>query len=113
GYAGSDLWFDASYGRDAAQRAARQERLVAPAHAEGLLSAVYLQVSGIGQGVVNTAGLFAYEPETRAQFSVTVRNPSGTGSGWAGVANKDWREIDPARLSAIALDKCKRSADPV
>lgn len=112
-YLETDLWSDATYELDAAQRAALQEGLVAPALAEGLLSAGYLQVSAIGQGVVNTAGLFAYQPETRAQFSVTVRNPSGTGSGWAGVANKDWREIDAARLSAIALDKCKRSADPV
>jgi len=112
-YEETDLWSDATYALDAAQRAALQQELVAPAVAEGLLSAGYIEVSAIGNGVVNTAGLFAYVPETRAEFSVTVRNATGTGSGWAGVANKDWREIDAARLSAIALDKCKRSADPV
>ena len=112
-YEVTDLWSDATYELDAAQRAAIQERLVAPALAEGLLSAGYIQVSAIGHGVVNTSGLFAYEPETRAQCSVTVRNPSGTGSGWAGVAHKDWSQIDAERLAAIALDKCKRSADPV
>lgn len=112
-YIETDLWSDATYQLDAAQRAALQRELVGPAEAEGLLSAGYLEVSATGNGVVNSAGLFAYLPETRAEFSVTVRDPSGTGSGWAGVANKDWREIDAARLSAIALDKCKRSLDPV
>jgi predicted Zn-dependent protease len=112
-YEDTDLWSDATYALDAARRAALQQQLVGPALAEGLLSAGFIEVAAIGNGVVNTAGLFAYLPETRAEFSVTVRNATGTGSGWAGVANKDWRQIDAARLSAIAIDKCKRSADPV
>jgi predicted Zn-dependent protease len=112
-YLETNIWDDATFEIDAEQRAAVQERLIVPAEAEGLLSAGYLEVSAVGHGVVNSAGLFAYLPETRAQFSVTVRNATGTGSGWAGVANKDWREIDPARLNGIAIDKCKRSADPV
>lgn len=112
-YIQTELWSDATYQLDAAQRAALQRQLVGSAEAEQLLSAGYLEVSAIGNGVVNSAGLFAYLPETRAEFSVTVRDPSGTGSGWAGVASKDWRDIDAARLSAIALDKCKRSIDPV
>lgn len=112
-YLDTELWSDATYDLDASQRAAIQQQLVAPAVEEGLLSAGYLEVSGVGNGVVNSAGLFAYVPETRAQFSVTVRNAEGTGSGWAGVANKDWRAIDAAKLSSIAMDKCRRSADPV
>lgn len=112
-YLETQLWSDATYELGAARRAELQRQLVAPAEKEDLLSAGYLEVRAIGNGVVNTAGLFAYLPETRAQFSVTVRNKTGTGSGWAGVANKDWRAIDADRLSAIAIDKCKRSADPV
>ena len=112
-YLETHLWSDATYNLDAAKRAELQQKLVAPAVAEGLLSAGYLSVSAIGNGVVNTSGLFAYLPETRAEYSVTVRNATGTGSGWAGVSNKDWREIDPERLLAIAIDKCKRSANPV
>lgn len=112
-YVETDLWSDATYELEAERRAAIQRELVEPARAEGLLSAGYMEVAAIGNGVVNSAGLFAYEPETRAQFSVTVRNQSGTGSGWAGVARNDWRRINPARLSAIALEKCKQSADPV
>lgn len=112
-YLDTELWSDATYGVDAAARAELQRQLVEPAVAEQLLSAGYLEVSAIGNGVVNSAGLFAYVPETRAEYSVTVRNATGTGSGWAGVENLDWRKIDASKLSAVALQKCKASADPV
>jgi predicted Zn-dependent protease len=112
-YVDTQLWSEATYGLDATQRATLQRKLVEPAQAEGLLSAGYLEVSATGHGVVNSAGLFAYEPETRAEFSVTVRNSTGSGSGWAGVARTDWRDVDPERLSSIAIEKCKRSVDPV
>lgn len=112
-YLETNLWSDATFNLDAAARADLQRQLVEPALAAGLLSAGYLQVSATGNGVANSAGLFAYKPETEAQYSVTVRNAKGTGSGWAGVENLDWRKIDSERISAVALDKCKRSTDPV
>lgn len=112
-YLKTDLWSDATFAVDVAARAALQRQLVGPAIAEQLLSAGYIEVAAIGNGVINTAGLFAYVPETRAECSVTVRNVRASGSGWAGIAAKDWRMIDAQRISATALDKCKRSADPV
>jgi predicted Zn-dependent protease len=42
-----------------------------------------------------------------------VRDPKGTGSGWAGVDWNDWTRIDAAKLSAVALDKCLKSRNPV
>lgn len=111
-YLETNLWSDATFNVDAAARADVQRQLVEPALAESLLSAGYLEVAATGNGVINTAGLFAYVPQTRAEYSVTVRNARGTGSGWAGMSDKDWRTIDAHRLSAVALDKCKRSADP-
>lgn len=107
------LWSDATYGLDAAARADLQRQMVEPAVAQELLSAGYLEVQAVGNGVVNSSGLFAYVPETRAEYSVTVRNATGTGSGWAGVENLDWRKIDASKLSQVAMDKCTRSADPV
>ena len=112
-YLETNLWSDATFNVDAAARADIQRQLVEPALAEKLLSAGYIEVSATGNGVVNTAGLFAYVPETRAEYSVTVRNPRGTGAGWAGTAAKDWRTINAPAISAVALDKCRRSADPV
>src|SRR5690606_5947566 len=112
-YEETNIWSDNTYNLDAARRAALQQQLIVDAEAEDLLSAGYLQVAATGYGVVNSAGLSAYMPGTQARFSVTVRNSTGTGSGWAGVNQEDWEKIDAERLAAIALDKCKRSIDPV
>jgi predicted Zn-dependent protease len=78
-----------------------------------MVAAGYVQVSAHGRAIMDTWGKSLYYPYTQAQFSVTVRNPDGTGSGWAGVDWNDWTRIDTAKLSAIALDKCVRSANPV
>jgi len=63
--------------------------------------------------VVNTQGLFAYQPSTRAQLSMTVRDPKRSGSGWAGTDNMDWRQIDARRIATSALEKCQQSVNPV
>ena len=112
-YLDTNLWSDATFNLNAEGRAALQEKLVEPAQAEQLLSAGYLETSAIGNGVMNSAGLFAYQPQTRAELSVTVRNAKGTAAGWAGTENLDWTKIDAERLTAKALEKCKASADAV
>jgi predicted Zn-dependent protease len=112
-YLTTNTWSDETFSLDAAARADIQRRLAEPALAAQLHSAGYLEVSATGSGIVNSAGLFAYQPETRAEYSVTVRNPRGTASGWAGADDRDWRKIDAERLSRVALEKCQRSADPV
>jgi predicted Zn-dependent protease len=61
---------------------------------------------------LNTKGLAAYAAGTMAQYSETVRNREGTGSGWAGMTHTDWSKIDVAALSARAMQKCVASANP-
>jgi predicted Zn-dependent protease len=112
-YVETNLWSDATFGIDADTRAGIQQRLVEPAVAAELQSFGYLEIMAIGNGVMNSAGLFAYQPQTRAEFSVTVRSPKGNGSGWAGVENNDWRKIDAAKVTARAVEKCKASVNPV
>jgi predicted Zn-dependent protease len=112
-YAKPHLFFDTTYGLNAEQRAAVVEPLVAAATKAGMVAAGYVQVSAHGRAVMDTTGRALYYPYTKAQFSVTVRNQQGTGSGWAGVDWNDWTRIDTATLSEIALDKCVRSANPV
>lgn len=106
------IWFDTSYTQDAAARSEIMHRLVQPAVRAGMLSAGYLQVSAIGHASMNQEQLWYY-PYTKAQYSVTVRSPDGSGSGWAGVDWNDWSRIDTEKLSQIALDKCLRSRNPV
>ena len=63
--------------------------------------------------VATSAGLFAHEPRTGAEFTVTARNRAGTWSGWAGVAETRVGRLDATRLGARALDKAAYTAPPV
>jgi predicted Zn-dependent protease len=108
------LWFDATAVQDGAHRAATARTAVQPAEQAGMVSAGFLSVTASGVAVDRPALEMAlYYPVAEAQYSVTVRDPEGTGSGWAGVNQNDWTRIDVAKLSAVALDKCLTSRNPV
>jgi predicted Zn-dependent protease len=106
------IWFDATYTQAAEERAALMERVVAPAAKAGLLSAGYLEVSATGQSSMSPRRVW-YNPYTWAQYSVTVRMPDGSGSGWAGMDHPDWTKIDAEHLTQVALEKCLQSRNPV
>jgi predicted Zn-dependent protease len=106
------IWSDATYGLDAAARADGLRTVIAPVVAAGMHAAAYVEVSAHGRATMDGDRVWYY-PYTLAQFTVTVRDPAGGGSGWAGVDHNDWARMDAAHLSAIALDKCLRSRNPV
>jgi predicted Zn-dependent protease len=112
-FAKPHIFFDTTYTLDAEQRAEAIEPLIDAVKQAGMVAAGFIQVSAHGRAVIDTWGKSLYYPYTKAQYSVSVRNPQGTGSGWAGVDWNDWTRIDAKRLSEIALDKCIRSANPV
>ncbi len=107
------LWFDHTYDLSGEARAGVVRRVVKSAEAAGMLAAGYIQVSAHGRAAMQEGIAPLYYPFTRAQYSITVRDPDGTGSGWAGVDGNDWAKIDVDTLSAIAIDKCLRSRNPV
>jgi predicted Zn-dependent protease len=107
------LFFETTYAVDADRRAAAAEQLMQAAGQAGMLSAGYLAVGAHSMAVLDTDGHARYCQYTTAQYSVTVRDPKGIGSGWAGVDWPDWSKIDGAKLSALALDKCLQSRNPV
>ena len=107
------LFFDTTYQQDAAHRADTALHLAQAAAQAGMLSAGYLEVSAHSLAYINSLGYARYFQYTWAQYSVTVRDPKGTGSGWAGVDWPDWSRIDGEHLSAIALEKCVKSRNPV
>lgn len=108
-----EIFFDSTYNLKAEQRVEEIQPLLESARQANLMAAGYVQVSAHGRAVMDTWGRSMYYPYTRSQFSVTVRDPEGTGSGWAGVDFSDWTRVDPASLSDIAIDKCLRSRNPV
>lgn len=112
-YEKPSLFSDATYQLDATQRSAAAHALMRTAKATGMVSAGYLEVSAHSLAFIASTGYSRYFPYTWAQFSTTVRDPAGTGSGWAGVDGHDWAKIDSPALTKIALDKCLTSRPPV
>ncbi len=110
-YSTPEIYFESTATLGADERSHVGKALVQPMITSGLHAAGYLAVEGNTRAVFNTAGLDAYAQSTLAQYSVTVRNPEGTGSGWAGVDQNDWNGIDPVSLTARAQDKCMRSVN--
>lgn len=106
------IWSESTLDLSAPARSAAGRELVAPSKAANVLSAGYIEVEASTRAIFNTSGMVAYYARTRSEYSVTARNASGTGSGWAGVDTNDWSKIDAPMLSKRALEKCLASADP-
>ncbi|HKG96056.1 MAG TPA: TldD/PmbA family protein [Gemmatimonadaceae bacterium] len=106
-------WSESTGALDPAGRAAAVRRITEPSKAGGLTSTGYLESQAGSFAIANSKGLFAYSRQTAAAMTTTVRTPDGTGSGWAGASSHDWSRIDPAELGARAIDKARRSVNPV
>jgi predicted Zn-dependent protease len=85
-----------------------------PARTAGDLQASgFLLVDARSSALGSSRGLFAYHRSTSANYTVTVRTADGTGSGWAGAEETDWRKIDFAKVSTAAIEKARLSRNPV
>jgi predicted Zn-dependent protease len=77
-----------------------------------VFTAGYLEANTRAVAVATSNGLFAYHRTTDADFSMTVRTPDGTGSGWATAGSRDWGQVDPASVGRIAAQKAVASRNP-
>ncbi|HET7614218.1 MAG TPA: TldD/PmbA family protein [Gemmatimonadaceae bacterium] len=85
-----------------------------PARKAGDLKAAgFIVVNAGASALGNKSGLFAYDRNTTANYTLTVRTDDGTGSGWAGAEHPDWNKVDFAAVSARAIDKARLSRNPV
>ena len=116
-YSPVGAFIDRTADLDPETRAAAVKRAVDNALATGkaagsVFAAGYLVGNAQTQAVATSAGLFAYHRTTSADFSMTVRTPDGTGSGWAHAGSRDWGRIDTAALGRIAAQKAVASRNP-
>jgi predicted Zn-dependent protease len=112
-YAESRAFADATARLDAAGRTAAVRAVTEPSRAANLTATGYLETQAAATAVATSKGLFTYGRQTGANMTTTVRTPDGTGSGWAGASHQDWSKIDAAALGARAIDKARRSVNPV
>lgn len=108
------IWSDGTLHSDSAVRGRLIASLTASAESAGLVSAGFVSVGAVGRAVLGTYGYpELYFPRTAAECSITVRDPRGTASGWAGTSSYDWGKIDPVAIAETATHKCLASRNPV
>jgi predicted Zn-dependent protease len=112
-YVESKGWSESSASLDPSARANAARAITEPARAAGLISTGYLETQAGATAIANSKGLFAYAKQTALALTTTVRTEDGTGSGWAGATSHDFATLDPAALGARAIDKARRSVNPV
>ena len=112
-YRESPGWTDATATLDPQARATAVQKITGAAEKSELVSTGYLEVTSGANAVATSGGAFAWGRSTAACLTATVRTPDGTGSGWAGASSNDWAQINPATIADRAIDKAKRSVNPV
>ncbi|MCR4339463.1 MAG: metallopeptidase TldD-related protein [Gemmatimonadaceae bacterium] len=112
-FAKPTIWSGATIGLTSAARGDLVRSLIQPAEAAGLFSAGYLAVGAFTEAFFDPDGQQGYCARTTAQCSISVRDPSGRGSGWAGGSAHDWAALDPVALARRAQEKCRASREPV
>jgi predicted Zn-dependent protease len=79
---------------------------------KGLKSAGYIERDAEALAIGNKRGNFGYATRTLVDYSVTVRTPDGTGSGWATADGTRIAEVDVAAAGRYAIDKAVLSQKP-
>jgi len=112
-YAESDGFFDATANLGPAERGRVAADAIRTATGRGDLTAAGFLIASAGaSAIANSRGLFAYHRATSVDYELTVRSADGTGSGWAGVAHRDWSQLDIPTMHARAADRALRSRQP-
>lgn len=112
-YIRSDGWHDTTARLDTRRRGEVPAAAIGMTReARGLQAAGFLRCDAGGGATANSEGLFAYHRSTEADYKITVRTEDGSGSGWAGRADRDWSTVDHEALSRRAVEKARMSRDP-
>lgn len=113
-YTPVNAWFDRTAELSAEDRAKAAMTALAPARtAKDLTVAGFIICNASASAIGNSAGLFAYHRGTSANYTLTARTTDGTGSGWVGSESNDWTAIDFQSVATRAIDKARRSRNPV
>lgn len=78
--------------------------------AKGLTGAGIFDSGASATAIANSKGLWAYQIKSRSSFSVSAM--SADSSGWAEDGDSDVTQLDPNKISQIALDKALAGVAP-
>lgn len=83
------------------------------AMAKKLVAAGFFNRSASLDAFLNSKGNFGYQRAADSRLTVTVRQPDGSSSGWAGQPSTRIVGISGAELASRAIDKCLRWKKPL
>jgi predicted Zn-dependent protease len=86
---------------------------IATAEARTVAATGYSEAGGRFRAIATSAGLFAYERDSIADFTVTARRKDGSWSGWAGGSQFRFDALDPANIAGTAVAKAAHDATPL
>lgn len=92
-------------------RAEAVGKSIQTAKAVNLNAAGFFENKTSFSAMMNSKGLSAYTKETNVNFSLTVRNEAGTGSGYVARAYNDVDKLDTRSTSEIAVNKSVASVN--
>lgn len=78
------------------------------ANGSNMIAAGFIDVRADADAVATSNGLFAYHSQTGVASTLTVRDPDGSSSGWAGDEANEWSAIESERIAADAVRKCEQ-----
>lgn len=112
-YAASEGFHESTANLGAAERGRVAADAIAAATARGDLTAAgFIQAADSVRAIANSRGMFAYHRATSVDYELTVRTADGTGSGWAGVAHRDWAALDIPTMHERAVERAIGSRQP-
>jgi len=82
--------------------------VIEASRAKKLTAAGFVQRSANWVAVANKAGLFGFHRYTDSSLTNTVRNASGSSSGWATQTSTTLKDLDGELAARIAVEKCVR-----
>jgi predicted Zn-dependent protease len=110
-YLESKTYFESVANANAEMRAQAAQDSIAPSKKDKLVAAGFLEETVSFVAMMNSKGLFAYNTSTDVDFSVTIRTEDGTGSGWSTRNYSDYKLLDTAQASSVAISKAKNSVN--
>ena len=111
-YSPVTAYFDDVAAATPAWRASSVEAAIALARQKDVTAAGFVETQAAMQAVASSAGLFAYDRYTAADYNLTARTPDGSGSGWASRSYNQLSLLKPAALAETAISKAALARNP-
>ena len=110
-YLPSRTWYQATANISADDRAQAAASSIERSMARDCVAAGFLNDAAGFAAMANTNGLFAYNPSTSVNFSLTARTADAQGSGYVRRDLNDVSKLDTDAASDIAIEKAVASHD--